>query len=167
MDGGNGNRKTLEGVSFSLQPGEKLALVGRTGAGKSTLVHLLPRLFDVTEGQILIDGVDIRSLPLQQIRKAIGFVPQDPFLFSSRIDDNIAFAVDDDELHDADAVDEAIDESLEELIEGAEMIGEDGEPFVDVYGEPGDSFLTAPPPGADVYEEEIDPELEAVEPEQP
>lgn len=95
-DGGNGNRKTLEGVSFSLQPGEKLALVGRTGAGKSTLVHLLPRLFDVTEGQILIDGVDIRSLPLQQIRKAIGFVPQDPFLFSSRIDDNIAFAVDDD-----------------------------------------------------------------------
>lgn len=78
-----------------------------------------------------------------------------------------AFAVDDEDLHDADAVDEAIDESLEELIEGAEMIGEDGEPFVDVYGEPGDSFLTAPPPGADVYEEEIDPELEAVEPEQP
>ncbi|MGH7785714.1 MAG: ABC transporter ATP-binding protein, partial [Candidatus Binatia bacterium] len=84
----------VSGVSFTLEPGEKLALVGRTGAGKSSLVHLLPRLFDVSSGAILLDGQDIRDLPLAQLRGAIGFVPQDPFLFSRRIRDNIAFAVD-------------------------------------------------------------------------
>jgi ATP-binding cassette subfamily B protein len=84
----------VSGVSFTLEPGEKLALVGRTGAGKSSLVHLLPRLFDVSSGAILLDGQDIRDLPLAQLRGAIGFVPQDPFLFSRRIRDNIALAVD-------------------------------------------------------------------------
>lgn len=92
-NGSNGHR-ILENVSFDLAPGQKMALVGRTGAGKSTLVSLLPRLFDVTEGEIFLDGREIRSLPLHQLRSAIGFVPQDPFLFSTRIDDNIAFALD-------------------------------------------------------------------------
>jgi ATP-binding cassette subfamily B protein len=90
----NGASPTLGGVSFQLQPGQKLAIVGRTGAGKSSLVNLLPRLFDVTGGQILIDGRDVRTMPLRQLRGAIGFVPQDPFLFSTRIDDNIGFALD-------------------------------------------------------------------------
>jgi ATP-binding cassette subfamily B protein len=80
-------------VSFALEPGQKLGIVGRTGSGKSSLVHLLPRLFDVSEGAILLDGRDIRTLPLAQLRAAIGFVPQDPFLFSTSIRDNIAFAV--------------------------------------------------------------------------
>ncbi len=84
----------LDGISFRIEAGQKLAIVGRTGAGKSTLVNLLPRAFDVTGGEILVDGRDIRTLPLHQLRSAIGFVPQDPFLFSTRVDDNIAFALD-------------------------------------------------------------------------
>ncbi len=94
--GGDRPEKILDGISFSLEAGQKMAIVGRTGAGKSTLVNLLPRLFDVSEGKILIDGREIRKLPLRQLRSAIGFVPQDPFLFSTRIDDNIAFALDRD-----------------------------------------------------------------------
>lgn len=92
-DGGNPAR-ALDDVSFRIAPGQKLAIVGRTGAGKSTLVNLLPRLFDVSAGEILLDGRDIRQIPLRQLRDSIGFVPQDPFLFSTRIEDNIAFALD-------------------------------------------------------------------------
>ncbi|MDX2168729.1 MAG: ABC transporter ATP-binding protein [Deltaproteobacteria bacterium] len=90
---GNGH-PVVSNVSFTLEPGEKLAIVGRTGAGKSSLVQLLPRLFDVSEGAVLLDGRDVRTLPLAQLRGAIGFVPQDPFLFSTRIRDNVAFALD-------------------------------------------------------------------------
>jgi ATP-binding cassette subfamily B protein len=82
-------------VSFTLEPGEKLGIVGRTGAGKSSLVQLLPRLFDVADGAVLLDGRDVRSLPLAQLRQAVAVVPQDPFLFSRRIRDNIGFALDD------------------------------------------------------------------------
>ena len=92
-DGANNGERVLDDVSFSLQAGDKLAIVGRTGAGKSTLVHLLPRLFDVSEGAILIDGRDVRTLPLRQLRSSIGFVPQDPFLFSTTIEANVAFAL--------------------------------------------------------------------------
>ena len=84
----------VSNVSFTIEPGEKLAFVGRTGAGKSSLVQLLPRMFDVSEGAVLLDGRDVRELPLAQLRGAIGFVPQDPFLFSTSIRDNIAFGVD-------------------------------------------------------------------------
>ena len=84
----------VENVSFTIEPGQKLAIVGRTGSGKTSLVHLLPRLFDVSDGSVLLDGRDVRQLPLAQLRGAIGFVPQDPFLFSTSIRDNIAFAVD-------------------------------------------------------------------------
>jgi ATP-binding cassette, subfamily B, multidrug efflux pump len=81
-------------VSFTVAAGEKLAIVGRTGAGKTTLVQLLPRLFDVTGGAILLDGHDVRTLSLRTLRRAIGFVPQDPFLFSTTIRENIAFGLD-------------------------------------------------------------------------
>ncbi len=83
----------LDDISFAVDAGKKLAIVGRTGAGKSTLVNLLPRMFDVTEGEILVDGHEIQTIPLHQLRRSIGFVPQDPFLFSTRIDDNIGFAM--------------------------------------------------------------------------
>jgi ATP-binding cassette subfamily B protein len=86
-------RQVLHGLSFSLDPGQKLALVGRTGAGKTSVAQLIPRLFDVDGGQILIDGRDVRSLPLRQLRCSIGFVAQDPFLFSRSLRDNIAFGV--------------------------------------------------------------------------
>jgi ATP-binding cassette subfamily B protein len=84
-------------LSFTLEAGQKLGIVGRTGAGKSSLVQLLPRLFDVAEGAVLLDGRDVRTLPLAQLRRAVGVVPQDPFLFSRRIRDNIAFGLDDDD----------------------------------------------------------------------
>lgn len=83
----------LHDINFTVPAGSTVAIVGRMGSGKSTLVHLLPRLFDVTNGTITIDGQDIRTASLAALRSWVGFVPQDPFLFSSRIKDNIAFAL--------------------------------------------------------------------------
>jgi len=90
---GNGHQ-VLSGIALRIEPGQKLAIVGRTGSGKSTIASLLPRLFDVGGGQILLDGRDIRTLPLAQLRRSIGFVPQDPFLFSTTVRANVAFGVD-------------------------------------------------------------------------
>ena len=81
----------LQGVSAMVAPGQTLALVGPTGSGKSTLVDLLPRLFDPPAGTVLIDGVDVRGIPLKVLRGAIGYVPQEPFLFSDTIAENVAF----------------------------------------------------------------------------
>jgi len=91
---GSPSRPTIESVSFKLQPGQQLAVVGRTGSGKSTIAALLARLFDVQSGAILVDGQDIRSLPIAQLRRSIAVVPQDPFLFSASVRENIAFGVD-------------------------------------------------------------------------
>ncbi|MDI6733007.1 MAG: ABC transporter ATP-binding protein [Planctomycetota bacterium] len=84
-----GSRDVLKGVSFTLQPGESVALVGITGAGKSTIINLLCRFYDVTRGRILIDGVDIRLMNQQDLRRLIGVVHQDVFLFSGNIMNNI------------------------------------------------------------------------------
>ena len=81
----------LDDVSFSIESGETLGIIGRTGSGKSTIVRLLLRLYDFSSGKILLDGVDIRRIPLAVIREDTGYVPQDGFLFSTTIRDNIAF----------------------------------------------------------------------------
>jgi ATP-binding cassette subfamily B protein len=81
--------RVLENVSFSIEPGETVAIVGHTGAGKTTLTNLLLRFYDVQEGQVLFDGVDIRHLRLRDLRKNFGIVLQDPFLFSGTIASNI------------------------------------------------------------------------------
>ena len=81
----------LEGVSAVVEPGQVLALVGPTGSGKSTLVNLLPRLFDPPPGSVFVDGVDVRDLPLAALRGAIGYVPQEPLLFSATVGENVAF----------------------------------------------------------------------------
>jgi subfamily B ATP-binding cassette protein MsbA len=83
---------TLDGVSLSVAPGEVVALVGPSGGGKTTLVSLLPRFWDVDRGRITLDGVDIRSVRLAELRGAIGVVPQEPALFSGTIRENIAYA---------------------------------------------------------------------------
>ncbi|MGE0825163.1 MAG: ABC transporter ATP-binding protein [Candidatus Binatia bacterium] len=83
----------LHDINFTVPAGSTVAIVGRMGSGKSTLVQLLPRLFDVRSGMITIDGEDASTNSLAALRRWIGFVPQDPFLFSTRIKDNIAFAL--------------------------------------------------------------------------
>ncbi len=83
--------KALKDVSFTLEPGEKMAIIGRTGTGKTTIADLLVRMYDITSGQILIDGKDIKEHNLWELRKNIGYVPQDVFLFSANVSENVAF----------------------------------------------------------------------------
>ena len=86
-------RLVLEDISFSADPGQTVALVGPTGSGKSTLVTLIPRIYDVTSGRVLVDGVDVRDLDSDELRSLIGMVPQDPFLFSATIEENIGLGI--------------------------------------------------------------------------
>jgi ATP-binding cassette subfamily B protein len=81
----------LTDITLSIAPGESLAIVGPTGSGKSTLVNLIPRLYDAAPGMVKIDGRDIRTIPLDTLRHAIGFVPQETFLFSDTIAHNVSF----------------------------------------------------------------------------
>ena len=83
--------KILDDVTFYAEPGQKVALIGPTGSGKSTVTNLIPRFYDVTEGRILVDGHDVRDLRLQDLRHHIGIVLQDPFLFSQSVAENIAY----------------------------------------------------------------------------
>ena len=87
-------RLVLEDVSFVAQPGQTVAVVGPTGSGKTTLVTLIPRIYDVTGGRVLVDGVDVRDLDPGELRSLIGMVPQDPFLFSATIEENIGLGLD-------------------------------------------------------------------------
>ena len=89
-------RNVLSDVSARVEPGQVLALVGPTGSGKSTLVDLLPRLFEPPRGTVFVDGVDVLDLPLPLLRGAIGYVPQEPFLFSTTVADNVAIGALDD-----------------------------------------------------------------------
>ncbi|MBZ0095328.1 MAG: ABC transporter ATP-binding protein/permease [Sulfuricella sp.] len=86
-----GNRTVIRGVDLTIAPGEMIGLVGHSGSGKSTLANLICRFYDVSEGSIRLDGVDIRSLPTSEYRRNIGLVLQEPFLFFGTIADNIAY----------------------------------------------------------------------------
>lgn len=88
----NADADVLEHISFTAKPGETTAIIGSTGCGKSTLVHLIPRFYDVTDGKITIDGTDIRDLSQHKLRSLIGLVPQKGILFSGTIASNIKFA---------------------------------------------------------------------------
>jgi len=97
----------LENISFTAKPGETTAFIGSTGSGKSTLVNLIPRFYDATEGQILLDGIDIRDIKLHDLREKIGYVPQKGVLFSGTIESNIRYG------KNADASDEEISKVIE------------------------------------------------------
>ena len=85
------NITALKNISFSVNEGETLAILGKTGSGKSSIVNLISRLYDTTEGEIFIDDNSIKTCNLYDLRDQIGFVPQDPFLFSDTIENNIKF----------------------------------------------------------------------------
>lgn len=89
----DGIRRALDGVSLEIPSGATIAIVGRTGSGKSSLVNLIPRLHDPTEGRVLVGGVDLRGTDLEAVRRRIGFVPQETFLFSATLAQNICFGV--------------------------------------------------------------------------
>lgn len=87
--------KTLEDISFTAEPGKTTAIIGGTGSGKSTLVSLIPRFYDVTEGQLMLDGIDIRKISQHDLREKIGFVPQKGLLFSGTIATNLRYGRED------------------------------------------------------------------------
>jgi ATP-binding cassette subfamily B protein len=96
----------LQGISFTAQPGQVTAIIGSTGCGKSTLVNLVPRFFDVSKGALLVDDIDVRDVLLHDLREKIGYVPQKSILFSGTIESNLRLA-------DEDAIEEILHESIE------------------------------------------------------
>ncbi len=121
LDFGYNGTPVLHGINLSIPEGSSLAIVGPTGSGKTTLVNLIPRVYDAPPGSVLIDGHPIRDFPIDFLRRNIGFVPQETFLFSDTVRENIAFGVE-------DATDEAIRNAAE-----AANIAADIEGFPDQY----------------------------------
>ncbi|HYF94915.1 MAG TPA: ABC transporter ATP-binding protein [Symbiobacteriaceae bacterium] len=123
-------RPALRDLSVTVKPGQTLGIIGRTGSGKSTLVSLLARVFNPPRGTVLVDGVDVLDLPLDQLRQAIAFVPQESFLFSRTVGENIAFAPGEwteEQVHGAARTAQVEQDILEFLPQGYEtMVGERG-----------------------------------------
>lgn len=121
--------KALRHFNLEVKPGQKIAVIGRTGSGKSTLAQLLTRMYDPQEGQIIIDGIDLRDFDLTSLREQIGFVPQDVFLFSDTISNNIRFGLpqaNNDAVAKA-ARDASIEKEILSLPEGFDtLVGERG-----------------------------------------
>lgn len=122
-------REVLHDISFEVPAGTSLAIVGPTGAGKSSIVNLIPRVYDPTSGAVLVDGVDVRELPLARLRRSIGYVPQETFLFGISVAENVGFGA---EQIDAERLARALEVSqlgrdVAEFPHGAEtMVGERG-----------------------------------------
>ena len=117
----------LEDVSFTAEPGEWIAVVGATGAGKTTVAELVPRLMDPDRGAVLLDGVPVRDLGLAELRRAIGFVPQETFLFSQTIAENVAMGTDDPQTVEGAARVAQLHEAVETFPERyGTMLGERG-----------------------------------------
>jgi ATP-binding cassette subfamily B protein len=125
----NNKNPTLNNINLKINPGMTVAIVGYTGTGKSTLINLLPRLYDITDGTLSIDGMDIRKIPLEVLRSNIGFVPQETFLFSDTIAENVRYGVESDDKKDLYTVAE-ISQISKDVVEFHKqyetMIGERG-----------------------------------------
>jgi ATP-binding cassette subfamily B protein len=121
-------RPVLKDITFEAQPGEVVAILGSTGCGKSTLVQLIPRFYDVTEGAVLIDGVDVRELTQADLRKKIGYVPQKAILFTGTVAENIRYgkedATDEEVRHAAEVAQAA--EFIEDLPQGYDTVLSEG-----------------------------------------
>ncbi|MCX6143475.1 MAG: ABC transporter ATP-binding protein [Ignavibacteriales bacterium] len=125
----SGTKPTLEDINLSVDKGMTVAVVGYTGSGKTTLVNLIPRLYDITEGQLLIDGTDIRTIPLEVLRTNIGYVPQETFLFSDTLTENIQYGTDDgtpEHVKEAAEISQISKDILEFPSQFDTMIGERG-----------------------------------------
>ena len=122
-------RPVLEGIDLELEPGKTVALIGHTGSGKTTVASLVPRFYDVDAGRITIDGLDVRAARVASLRREIGIVAQDPFLFSATVRENIAFGR-------PEATDEEVEEAAR-LAQAAEFIDDLPEGYDTVVGERG------------------------------
>ncbi|MFH0990196.1 MAG: ABC transporter ATP-binding protein [bacterium] len=125
----NAPRPVLNGITLTIKKGMTLAIVGYTGSGKSTLVNLIPRLYDINSGELLIDGKPITAIPVDVLRSNIGFVPQETFLFSDTIAENIRYGADDwtmENIHAAAEISQIVKDVLEFPKQFDTMIGERG-----------------------------------------
>ncbi len=122
-------RPVLDGVDLDVPPGKTIALIGQTGAGKTTLTSLVPRFYDVTDGRVTVDGVDVRELELTSLRHAIGVISQDPFLFSATVRENITFGAPD--------LDDAEVERIARLAQAHEFVEQLPDGYDTVIGERG------------------------------
>jgi ATP-binding cassette subfamily B multidrug efflux pump len=129
---GHAQEPVIRNVSFTASPGETVAFIGSTGSGKSTLIQLIPRFYDVSDGQILIDGVDVRDYRLSSLRNKIGFIPQKALLFTGTIAENLRYGKE-------DATQEELERAVE-IAQAAEFISRKPEGFNEPLSEGGSNF---------------------------
>src|SRR4051794_19137457 len=122
-------RPVLDGVTLDVPAGRTIALIGQTGSGKTTLTSLVPRFYDATTGRVLVDGADVRDVTLTSLRRAIGVISQDPFLFSASVRENITFG--------APGLDEAEVERIARLAQAHEFVEQLPEGYDTIIGERG------------------------------
>jgi ATP-binding cassette subfamily B multidrug efflux pump len=122
----------IRNINFTAEPGETVAFIGSTGSGKSTLIQLIPRFYDVSQGQVLIDGVDVRNYNLAALRQKIGYIPQRALLFSGTIADNLRYGK-------ADATVEEMDRAVE-IAQATEFISRLSEGYDTPIAEGGSNF---------------------------
>ncbi len=125
----DGDKDALRGISFKINAGENVGIVGKTGSGKTTIVDLILRIFNIDDGMLFIDGKDVNTIPIKQVRAAAAYVPQDNFLFSDTIKSNISFYTDDEDMTEIQRVAALADVhgNISEFADGYNtMLGERG-----------------------------------------
>lgn len=129
---GHAESPVIRNVSFTANPGETVAFIGSTGSGKSTLIQLIPRFYDVTEGQVLVDGMDVREYQLKDLRNKIGYIPQKAQLFTGTIADNLRYGKED--------ATQAEMEQAAEIAQASEFIAQKPEGYQEELSEGGNNF---------------------------